>query len=123
MKLIVSFFIGFFVSLACQAQVYSEQISYDSFRVDPMGTCGLRKATQVLKDSKPIGDPQYHRYSFDPGSDLSVLDESEDSLYYKKLCEAAWTPKVVKKYKEYQSSFSKEDPVAGSESSGASKKK
>lgn len=89
------------------AQTYSEKISFDNFGVEPNGTCRLRKVTQVLRNGEPLGEPIFHRYAFEPQTDLSVLDLNAETKYYKNLCLAAWTPEVVKKFKDYQNKFSK----------------
>jgi len=57
----------------------------------------VREETVVLRDSIPIGSPQYHRYVLEPGDDL----ESEYADI-KAVADTLWTKEVIDSYRTYK---------------------
>lgn len=75
------------------AAVYTEKVEYIP-TIYPDGYCNILRRTTTYKDGKEIGS-QNHRWNLEPDSDLSQFDSR-----VRGICRAAWTPEVVKKFKE-----------------------
>lgn len=78
---------------------FTETTKISQFDVQPNGSIGVRKTTEVLKDGVSISQT-YWRTVLAPGDPQAagVLTEP----YYLGLAQAAWTPEVVQAYQQQQ---------------------
>lgn len=77
----------------------SEVTYISSFDIQPNGTIGVRKTTDIVKDGEVISST-YWRTVLAPNDPqaATVLDEA----YYAGLAQTAWTPEVIAAYQAAQ---------------------
>lgn len=80
----------------------TEQIVIDKIEVMENGTLQVREATRIIKDGEQIAQT-YHRWSFAPGSDISVQHDNVQAI-----AAAAWTPEVIAAYEAEQTRIAAE---------------
>jgi hypothetical protein len=71
----------------------SKNTIVDQITVNEDGIVMVRQTTVIKEDGVELSR-KYHRYSFDPGSDVSSMPDN-----VRAICNAAWTPDVVAAYK------------------------
>lgn len=74
---------------------FTETKSIDRIEIVDIWLLQVREATTIMRGDEVISKT-YHRWSFTPGSDLSEMPEN-----VKAVAQAAWTPDVVEKYKQF----------------------
>lgn len=70
----------------------SESTNIDQITVCENGIVLVREATRVYRDEVEISKT-YHRYSLEPGSDVSHMPESVQSV-----CSVSWTDEVIESF-------------------------
>ena len=75
----------------------TEQKSVDKIEVIETGAVLVREVTRMLRDDKIIAHT-FHRWSFEPGSDVSHMPDSVQAI-----ANAAWTAEVVDTYQQRMS--------------------
>jgi len=91
MKIIIFFILSFSALTARAALVKTTKID----RVEIVaGNCQIREITEIKENGKLISK-SYHRSSYQPEADVSNL-----TAYARGICQAAWTPDVIKKFKD-----------------------
>lgn len=78
---------------------FTENTFISQFDIQPNGSIGVRKTTEVLKDGVAISST-YWRCVLSPSAtiDTEVLNEP----YYANLAQTAWTPAVIAAYQAAQ---------------------
>ena len=66
----------------------------DKIEIVENGIMQVRQVTKIMEDGKQLSS-SYHRWSFEPGSDVS-----EQPANVQAIAAAAWTPAVIAAYQE-----------------------
>lgn len=72
----------------------SEQKLIDKIEVVETGVIQVRETARILKDGEIVAQT-YHRWSFEPGSDVSGMP-----LNVQAVARAIWTDEVVSEYQK-----------------------
>jgi hypothetical protein len=89
----MKFLVLFFFPFGAFAEL-NKVVSIDQIEIVENGICQIRQATKVIDNGVEIAKT-YHRWSVEPGGDLSQYDKRTQTI-----CKSAWTSEVIKKYKE-----------------------
>jgi hypothetical protein len=74
----------------------TEEKVIDTITVTEKGIVLYREVTRIIKDGEQIAQT-YHRSSLTPASDLTNVPTNVVAI-----CNKAWTPEVIQKYKDSQ---------------------
>jgi hypothetical protein len=70
----------------------TKEVVIDKIEIVENGIVQIRQATKIMEDGKELSS-SYHRWSFEPGSDVS-----EQPANVQAIAAAAWTPAVIAAY-------------------------
>ena len=71
----------------------TKEQAVDKIEVLENGSIQIRQVTRIMEDGKELSK-SYHRWAFDPGSDVS-----DQPANVQAIAAAAWTPAVIAAYK------------------------
>jgi len=71
----------------------TKEQAVDKIEVLENGSIQIRQVTRIMEDGKELSK-SYHRWAFDPGSDVS-----DQPANVQAIAASAWTPAVIAAYK------------------------